>query len=280
MSELRLPEAPNSIQKGVPLKLVLDQAAVNQLAENLHIVYPAFKKADFANNAMKDIEPLSITQRAEQIAESMRKYLPQNYAEAIEIILRSLTPPLEKTEDNGLAVMFYMPHSQFVAKYGVDSAHNNGEDPFELSMKAQYELTQRFTSEFSIRAYIINNEERTMERLYQWMSDENPHVRRLCSEGTRPRLPWAMRIPSFIKDPSPVLPILETLKNDPELYVRRSVANHLGDIAKDHQQLVLGICERWLPEASKELKWVIRHALRHPAKKGVEEALRIRLAAK
>jgi len=104
-------------------------------------------------------------------------------------------------------------------------------------MKAQYELTQRFSAEFSIRPFIIHHENRTMDVLYGWMEDGNPHVRRLCSEGTRPRLPWAMKIPSFVSDPGPTLPILEKLKDDPDLYVRRSVANHLGDIGKDNLEL-------------------------------------------
>ena len=280
MSELKLPAAANSIQKGVPLKMVLDKEAVAQLAENLHIVHKPFDKSSFVKAAMNGIEPLSITQRAEHIARAMQRYLPQIYAEAIEVIHRSLTPPLERTEDNGLAPMFYMPHCQYIALYGVDSAHNDGRDPFETSMAIQYELTQRFTCEFSIRPFIIEDEDRTMKVLYTWMNDDNPHVRRLCSEGTRSRLPWAMRIPSFIKDPKPVLPILEHLKDDPDLYVRRSVANHVGDIAKDHLDLALSLCESWLPGASKELKWVIRHALRHPAKKEHAKALEIRKAAK
>ena len=118
-----------------------------------------------------------------------------------------------------------------------------------------------------------------MERLQAWTTDSDPHVRRLCSEGTRPRLPWAMRIPAFVKDPRPTLPILETLKDDTDLYVRRSVANHLGDIAKDHPALVFDLCSRWLADASEERRWLIRHAIRHPARKGVKEALRLRKAA-
>jgi 3-methyladenine DNA glycosylase AlkC len=112
------------------------------------------------------------------------------------------------------------------------------------------------------------------------MKDANPHVRRLTSEGTRPRLPWASKIDSLVKDPGPSIPILEELKNDPDLYVRRSVANHIGDIAKDHLDFALDLCESWLPNASKELKWVIRHAVRHPAKKKVQRALDIRVLAK
>jgi 3-methyladenine DNA glycosylase AlkC len=161
----------------------------------------------------------------------------------------------------------------------LDAAHNGGRDPFEVSMRAQHEITRRFTAEFSMRPYLIKWPERTLARLREWTRDPDPHVRRLCSEGARPRLPWAMRIPAFIKDPRPVLPILEALKDDGDLYVRRSVANHVGDIAKDHPQLAFEICERWLAGASVERKWMIRHAVRHPAKKGVKEALRLRKLA-
>jgi len=165
----------------------------------------------------------------------MNTYLPNNYSEAVPIILNSLTPALEKTEGNGLAVLFYMPHCSFIANYGLDD--------FEISMDAQYELTKRFTYEYSIRPFIENEQNRTMEVLYKWMKDKNPHVRRLCSEGTRPRLPWSTKIDAFVKDPNPALVVLEYLKNDEDLYVRRSVANHLGDIAKDHLDLALQLCE-------------------------------------
>lgn len=278
--ELKIPDAPKSIQKGIPLKTVLGRVAIEQLGTNLQIVDPSFKKSLFVKDAMQGIDPLSLTQRSEQVGDTLRKYLPQHYTDAIEIILKSLTPPLEKTEDNGLAPMFYMPHCHYIAKYGVDQKYNGGKDPFEISMNAQYELTQRFTCEFSIRPFIIQQQDRTMTVLHRWMRDDNPHVRRLCSEGTRPRLPWATRIPALLDDPSPALPILEQLKNDPSLYVRRSVANHLGDIAKDHLDLVLNLCDSWLGDANVELKWVIRHALRHPSKKGHTRALAIRKAAK
>ena len=280
MQILKIPDAPSSIQKGIPLKLVLDKEAIEQLGSNLKHVNSNFDKKNFTKDAMKGIAPLSITQRSNHIADALRKHLPKQYSEAIEIILKSLTPPLEKTEDNGLAPMFYMPHCSYIAKYGVNSKYNSNNDPFEISLKAQYELTQRFTCEFSIRPFIINDESKTLNVLYKWMHDDNPHVRRLCSEGSRPRLPWASQIPSFIKDPSPTLPILEHLKNDPDLYVRRSVANHVGDIAKDHIDLAMSLCEKWLDDASKELKWVIRHAVRNPVKKGNKKAIEIRAAAK
>ena len=280
MSGIQLPPAPATITKGVPLKRVLDIDASTQLANNLHYVYSAFPKEKFVNEFMHNVEELSLTHRGQKLAELMRKYLPQNYSEAVEIILKSLTPPLEKTEDNGLAPMFYMPHCQYVATYGIDPRFNEGKDPFDLSLDVQYELTQRFTCEFSIRHFLIADQERCMERLYEWISDENPHVRRLCSEGTRSRLPWAMKLKSLAEDPGPSLHILESLKDDPVLYVRRSVANHIGDIAKDHLDLALDLCESWIDGASHERKWLIRHALRYPSKKGVERALELRKRAK
>lgn len=279
-SKLSIPEAPNSIQKGVPLKEVLNKKAIEQMGRNMEIVYPSFPFESFVELAVNGLEPLSITQRSAHIAAALRTSLPENYAEAVGLLLKTLTPKLEKTEDNGLAPMFYMPHCHFVAEYGLKSEFNGGKDPFDLSMKAIYELTSRFTSEFAIRPFLIDQEERTFAYLFQWMKDQDPHVRRLCSEGTRPRLPWAMKIPSFVNDPSPVLPILENLKNDDDLYVRRSVANHLGDIGKDHPEILFDTCESWLTGASKELKWVIRHALRHLAKKENPKALELRIAAK
>jgi len=272
MDILKIPDAPKSIQKGFPLKMVLDKEAVNQLAKNLHHVHATFDKKAFIEDAMNGIDALSITQRSAHIADAMNTHLPESYTEAIAILLESLTPPLKETAGNGLAVLFYMPHCNFVAKYGIDS--------FEISMNAQYELTKRFSCEYSIRPFIVKEQHKTMQVLYKWMNDEDPHIRRLCSEGTRPRLPWSTKIDSFVKDPNPSLAILEHLKNDPDLYVRRSVANHLGDIAKDHLDLVLGICEKWLENASTELKWVIRHALRNPEKKGHEKAIEIRRKAK
>jgi len=276
----RIPAAPNSIQKGSPLKHVLGSEAVDCLAHNILLVYPQFDERSFRRAALSDLEPLGIMARGRHFARALRPCLPDNYENAIEILLASLTPPQTETEGLGLAVFFYHPHGCFVSEYGLDPNNNGGEDPFEISMTAQYELTKRFSSEFSIRPFLIQQQDRTLSRLIDWTSDPNPHVRRLCSEGTRPRLPWAPRIPAFIENPAPVLPILEALKNDPSLYVRRSVANHLGDIAKDHPETVFALCERWLNGASTEVKWLIRHALRHPAKKENKTALKLRVAAK
>jgi 3-methyladenine DNA glycosylase AlkC len=276
----RLPSAPGSIQKGSTLKSLLDREAVDCLAHNVTLAHPRFDAAAFRRTALAGLTPLSILQRGHHLAHALRAHLPERYETAVEILLASLTPPHAATEDLGLAVFFYLPHVSFVATYGLDAAHNGGRDPFEASMRAQYELTRRFSAEFSIRPFLIRWPERTLARLLKWTLDSDPHVRRLCSEGTRPRLPWAQRIPDFVRDPSPTLPILEALKDDPSLYVRRSVANHVGDIAKDHPALAFALCQRWVAGASPERKWLIRHAVRHPAKKGVKAALRLRRQAK
>lgn len=280
MRKLKIPETAKSIQKGVPLKLILDKPAVVQLGANMKIVYSKFDEQEFIKEILSKIEDLTLKERGILIAQILKKYLPDIYSEAIGIILDSLTPSLNETSNLGLSGLFYLPHVSYVELFGLDKSYNNGQDPFELSMKAQYELTKRFSSEFSIRKFIIEQPERTFNVLYEWMNDVDPHVRRLCSEGTRPRLPWAQKIPTLVNDPSPSLIILERLKNDNDLYVRRSVANHMGDIAKDNLELALKLCENWLDGASKELKWVIRHALRHPSKKMNRKALEVREKAK
>jgi 3-methyladenine DNA glycosylase AlkC len=276
----RIPAAPKSIQKGSPLKDLLGAEAIDCLAHNISLVYPRLAGEAFCRDALDGLEPLGLLERGQKLARLLRQYLPERYADAVEVLLASLTPPLPATEDNGLEVFFYLPHVAFIAEYGLDSEGNGGEDPFEVSMRAQYELTKRFSAEFSMRPFLIREQDRTLAQLLEWVSDPDPHVRRLCSEGTRPKLPWAIRIPAFIADPAPVLPILDALKDDESLYVRRSVANHLGDIAKDHLDVVLKLCERWLAGSSKERRWLIRHALRHPAKKGNPAALKLRAAAK
>jgi 3-methyladenine DNA glycosylase AlkC len=280
VKQFRIPEAPARIEAGASLKDLLDVGAIECLAANLAIVAPGFDRLGFRRAALEGIEPLSLMERGPHIARALRPFLPERFEAALQVLLASLTPPLTATEGNGLAVFFYHPHASFIAAYGLDPQHNNGRDGFDAALHGLYELTQRFTAEFAIRPFLQQQPERTLARLTTWLADPNPHVRRLCSEGPRPRLPWASRLPALIADPTPTLPLLEALKNDPSLYVRRSVANHLGDIAKDHPDRMFKLCERWLPHASPEVRWVIRHALRHPAKQGDPTALRLRTAAK
>jgi 3-methyladenine DNA glycosylase AlkC len=161
----------------------------------------------------------------------------------------------------------YLPHTVFVAQYGL--AH------FEESMRAQHALTQRFTAEFSIRPFLEQHPQATLRQLTAWAADPNPHVRRLVSEGTRPRLPWAPRLRQFQADPAPVLALLELLKDDPALYVRRSVANNLNDIGKDHPAVLASTARAWLKNAPAGRAWIVGHALRSAVKRGESAALQV-----
>jgi 3-methyladenine DNA glycosylase AlkC len=166
-----------------------------------------------------------------------------------------------------MAPFYYLPHTIFVAEHGLDH--------FEESMHAQYELTKRFSAEGSIRPYIARYPERTFERLQSWASDNNPHVRRLVSEGTRLRLPWAPRVEWLDRHPGRVLALLEMLKDDSASLVRRSVANNLNDLGKVHPSLLMQTCEAWLKTPSAERRDLVEHALRSAVKRGTPDALRI-----
>ena len=216
-------------------------------------------------DCLSGLADLELVARGGHIAAAMHRHLPQSFAEAARVLVRSLGPELGTTEAFGMAPFRYLPHVLFVAKHGLDD--------FEASMHAQYELTKRFSAEYSIRAFLTRHPKRTLERLRTWATDANVHVRRLVSEGTRPRLPWAPRLPAFQEDPRPVLRLLERLKDDPERYVQRSVANNLNDIAKDHPDLVVEVCRRWARGASEERLWIVGHALRSLVKGGHRGAL-------
>ncbi|MFZ5877308.1 MAG: DNA alkylation repair protein [Nitrospirota bacterium] len=250
-----------------PLKTQFGVDIPRRIAGMIEAVHPRFPTRAFLADALDGYEHLELTPRARRIARSLAKHLPENYERAIEILLRSLGPRLERTEGQGMAPFLYLPHVFFVAEHGLDH--------FEPSMRAQYELTQRFTAEFSIRAFLVRCPERTLARLATWASDPDAHVRRLVSEGSRPRLPWAPRLRAFQRDPRPVLALLERLKDDPELYVRRSVANNLNDIGKDHPAVLVETCRRWMTDVTPERGWIVRHALRSAVKRGDRSALAI-----
>ena len=235
------------------------------IADMLVAVHDAFPRAAFLRDALDGYEPLSLTERARHISRALRTHLPADYAQAIRLLLASTRVRHTHGAAQGMGGFLFMPHTVFVADYGLDH--------FEDSMQAQLELTQRFTAEFSIRAFLERHREATLARLALWAQDPNPHVRRLVSEGTRPRLPWAPRLRDFQRDPRPVLALLERLKDDPELYVRRSVANNLNDIGKDHPELLADVARRWLRDASAERRWIVRHALRSAIKRADPGAL-------
>ncbi len=238
-----------------PLKTFFSPALVRRLAADLERADPSFPSKAFVRRATTGLESLELMERGKLIASALAEHLSHEYPKAIAVLLRSLGPEHASDElvGAGMAPFFYLPHTLFVG--------------------AQYELTKRFSAEGSIRQFIAKDPERTFAALHAWTKDENAHVRRLVSEGTRLRLPWAVRVPWLDANPERVLELLELLKDDRTALVRRSVANNLNDLGKVHSTLVTATCKRWARGASAERQALIRHALRSLVKKGDRDAL-------
>jgi 3-methyladenine DNA glycosylase AlkC len=253
------------MQQGFRLRDVFSAAAVEQLAQNIARVWPSFDRTRFTTAINSQLDALSYGGRNVLIRDTLRAYLPQAFPEAVRVLLDALGPEIPHCELSGFESFIVMPQNDFVAAYGLEH--------LDLSLLALYELTKRFTAENAIRPFLQTHPEPTLARLAEWAGDPNCHIRRLVSEGTRPRLPLAPRLPAFVKDPRPVLALLERLKGDPVLMVRRSVANNLNDIAKDHPDLVVETLARWSQNADAGTRWLIGHAARTLLKQGHPGAL-------
>ena len=254
---------------GDALKTFFSPSLVRRLAGDIERVHASFPSRAFIRDATTGLDELELLDRGKHITRALERHLPPGYADAIDVLLRSLGP--EHATDEllgvGMAPFYYLPHTHFVATRGLEH--------FELSMHAQYELTKRFSAESSIRPFIAADPERTFATLRQWTRDPNAHVRRLVSEGTRLRLPWAMRVQWLDTNPDRVLELLELLKDDPAPLVRRSVANNLNDLGKVHPALLAKTCGAWLDGASEERRALVEHALRSAVKRGDASALRL-----
>ncbi|MDP1919889.1 MAG: DNA alkylation repair protein [Myxococcales bacterium] len=242
-----------------PFKNLLNADCVKDIARDFTRVWPEFPSKKFIATASTGLEALELKDRSRHIAKALGATLPQDVDRAMELAIASLTV----TE--GSSAFRFMPLSTWL--------HDVGPTAIEPALRLNRELTKRFTAEFSIRSLITHARARTLKELKVWAKDENAHVRRLVSEGTRPRLPWAERLPELQADPSLALPLLELLKDDESEYVRRSVANHLNDIAKDHPTVVLATARRWLVKATPERRRLVEHGLRTLVKAGNEDAL-------
>src|SRR5688572_26297309 len=179
------------------LKHFFNEQIIRDIADDLHRAHPPLPKQPFVRACLKGLADLELTQRAWHIAEVMHDHLPQPFAMAAQVITGSLGPEHASSETFGMAPFRYAPHVFFVQKYGLED--------FEAAMQAQYELTKRFSAESSIRAYLLKYPDATYARLREWARDENVHVRRLVSEGTRPRLPWEPRLRALQEDPRPAI---------------------------------------------------------------------------
>jgi 3-methyladenine DNA glycosylase AlkC len=254
---------------GEPLKTFFSSALVRRLASDIACVHPGFPIRAFTNDACRGLDALELLDRGRHIADALGAHLPPSYPDAIEILLQSLGP--EHATDEligvGMAPFFYLPHTLFVAERGLEH--------FDLSMRAQYELTKRFSAEASVRPYIARDPDRALAFLQSWAADRNPHVRRLVSEGTRLRLPWAARGRWLDQNPERVLALLELLKDDVSTMVRRSVANNLNDLGKVRPDLLIRTAGGWLENASRERRILVEHALRGAVKRGDVNALEL-----
>ncbi|WP_066188275.1 MULTISPECIES: DNA alkylation repair protein [Gracilibacillus] len=239
-----------------PLKEVYNHAFLVQLMEKITQVYPSFDQAGFlAAVYHTDWETLELKQRMRRITESIGEHLPADYAEAITILL-GIAP-----QCTGFP---YLIFPDFVERFG--------QDHWEISIQALEMFTQGSSAEFAVRPFIKNDPDRMMAQMRQWSKHDNEHVRRLASEGCRPKLPWAAPLTFFREDPSAILPILEQLKADSSKYVQKSVANNLNDIAKDHPDLVQTIVQKWRGKRE-ETDWILRHGSRTLLKQGKPEVL-------
>lgn len=247
------------------LKLWFDKDLAILLSDRILEIKPAFDSNAFIKKVDEGVQVLELKDRVELIADELRRALGKSYPENLALLSQILGP--ENKEETGMFNNFYwvMPIAKFVEKYGLNE--------FDLSMEAIKEITKRNTSEYAIRPFIEKYPEKTITQMVEWSKDESFHIRRLASEGGRPRLPWASKLDVFIEDPLPLLPILENLKDDSSKYVQKSVANCINDILKDNLEIGKGLVESWKPNPTKERKWIIKHALRNLLKKEDEWAV-------
>jgi 3-methyladenine DNA glycosylase AlkC len=255
-----------------PFKNLINPALVRACGEHLQRTWRGFDRRGFEQLALHGLAGLEMKARAMQIADALEATLPDDFDRAAGVIETALAPAAAGDEidfritDAGLAGWIGWPLGEFIAR--------RGQAMPERGLQALHALTQRFTGEFAIRPYLVNHFARTLDTLSRWQHDPSAHVRRLVSEGSRPRLPWGLQIKALIADPRPTLPLLLTLQDDGSEYVRRSVANHLNDIAKDHPAVVAHWLETHLPGATPERRALLKHASRTLVKKGDARVLK------
>ncbi|MDR0767161.1 MAG: hypothetical protein LBE57_01745 [Methanosarcinales archaeon] len=261
------------IKKGEPLKNMYNDQFFDRFTKDLKCVISDFDAFEFVSQIMDDEwENRELKQRNEHIATVLRNFLPADYKEAIAKILELLDsikdtlPDFSEINDTqfSLSLEYGWILDSFVEQYGLDD--------YETSVRAIEKITQFTSCEFSVRPFIIKYPDKMMKQMFVWSNHEHWGIRRLASEGCRPRLPWAMALPNLKKNPAPIIPILENLKNDPSRFVRLSVANNLNDIAKDNPGTVIDLVKKWQGE-SKEIDWMIKHGCRTLLKQGNQDAM-------
>ena len=249
------------------LKYWFDKDLAILLSEKIREHCESFNAQGFIREVADGTKNLELKDRVEFIADQLRVNLPTDFIQALNILLQILGP--ENENETGMFSEYYwiMPIAKYVEKYGLNQ--------FPESINAIKEITKRNTGEYCIRPFIEKYPDKTLAVLEEWSHDPNVHLRRLSSEGLRPRLPWAKKIDRFIDNPKPVLEILNNLKDDDSKFVQKSVANNLNDILKDNYEIGMKTIRKWSKGANRNRRWIIKHALRNQIKKGNTEAERI-----
>ncbi len=258
-----------------PFKNFINAALIEHAGRQLHRVAPDFDRGAFEALISPRLPALELKARAMHVADVLEQLLPSDFGDAADLLERALAPvsPTDAPTSHpplgelGLRGWILWPVGEFAARRGV--AHP------ERALQLLHAVTQRFTAEFAIRPLIVAHPKLVYDTLAAWTRDPSEHVRRLVSEGTRPRLPWGLQLKASIADPSMSWPLLEALLDDESEYVRRSVANHLNDIAKDHPALVVAFTKRFLDGASKERRALLKHATRTLVKMGNAQVLQL-----
>lgn len=250
------------------LKDFFDRGRVVELAETFVHAWPAFPRETFVRRASAGLSGLELMDRGRHIARALDASLPPDFLAAAPIVERSLGAPRPNPDGSSMAPFLYHPHSVWVAERGVgEPAH------LAVALSLIHAITQRFTGEWAIRPFLARYPDELRGVLQGWVHDPSEHVRRLVSEGTRPRLPWGTRVTGPFAAPEWTLPLLEALRDDPSEYVRRSVANHLNDIAKVDPDRVVALLGSWSVGAPPPRAALIAHALRWLGKHGHPGAL-------
>lgn len=253
------------------LKDLYSRSFYNQLSAPLKTVIPGFDKKSFLNKIfIPAFEGYELKERMAHTAHVLHQFLPKDYTKAAPL-LNELIEAIKK-EGPVASSIEYLFLPEYIYLYGLDH--------YKESVQVMELLTQFITCEFAVRHFIVRYEEKMMPQMLKWSTHKSRHVRRLATEGCRPRLPWAMALPKLKKDPTPILPILENLKQDSCEIVRRSVANNLNDISKDNAKTVIDIAKKW-KNISPETDTIIKHGLRTLLKASHPEVLKYyRLDAK
>jgi 3-methyladenine DNA glycosylase AlkC len=249
-------------------KHLISPAVVATIGGHLQRVWPAVDRTGFQAQALHGLDALELKARVMQVARALVATLPADVDRAASILEATLGPAGEgddlsqlRSSEAGLAGWPVWPLTEAMALMAAEHHPERG-------LQALHAMTQRLTAEFAIRPFIVQHPTVALATLQRWLTDPSAHVRRLVSEGSRPRLPWGLRLRALVDDPSPTFPLLRALQDDPSAYVRRSVANHLNDIAKDHPALVAQWLVAHLPGASAERRALLRHASRSLIKAG------------